>query len=340
MFNTTGIINTSGTVQERFKSDAFGSYIVLNASWAVTTDTKQWVYVPQGKRFDTVLRQYDSRHRIVSVDLMRALQPDPKGYPDGANRYWWEMNNPINRMDPSGLAALSLKSADFVDATPPVEDQNGLNYRSRFNFENLQLGDVFIQHNSLSVSFKSGAVSLHVTDVLVIDERRARGQYIEDTVRSTGMLLEALDYAGGKRLIQQPGRPDIPNGPNVRPCEFLVFLHATATIYSGAQIRRAVDGPWTPYTKNEYGDTSMLFREKVLYTSPDDLEPTYTYFKDAKIAGVQGIGVPRITWSHEDTVIMEEDGRGGLKVKSYNISYSSTDANFNQGKVSLNRASP
>jgi RHS repeat-associated protein len=104
MFNTTGIINTSGTVQERFKSDAFGNYIVLNASWAVTVDTKQWVYVPQGKRFDTVLRQYDSRHRIVSVDLMRALQPDPLGYPDGMNRYAWETNNPVNRRDSQGTS--------------------------------------------------------------------------------------------------------------------------------------------------------------------------------------------------------------------------------------------
>jgi RHS repeat-associated protein len=108
MYNTTGIINTSGTVQERFKSDAFGNYIVLNASWAVTTDTKQWVYVPQGKRFDAVLRQYDSRARIVSVDLMRALQPDPLGYPDGMNRYAWEVNNPITRLDPSGEKSWDL----------------------------------------------------------------------------------------------------------------------------------------------------------------------------------------------------------------------------------------
>jgi RHS repeat-associated protein len=59
--------------------------------------------VPQGKRFDAVLRQYDSRARIVSVDLMRALQPDPLGNPEGPSRYAWEGGNPINTLDPSGL---------------------------------------------------------------------------------------------------------------------------------------------------------------------------------------------------------------------------------------------
>ena len=53
-FNVTGLMNTSGTVQERFGYDPYGQPTVLTGNWQLTTDNYAWLYLHQGGRYDTI----------------------------------------------------------------------------------------------------------------------------------------------------------------------------------------------------------------------------------------------------------------------------------------------
>jgi RHS repeat-associated protein len=59
----------------------------------------------QGLMKDTATGLWYDRARWYSDQYMRAISADPLGYPDGANRYAMYAANPINRLDPTGLAA-------------------------------------------------------------------------------------------------------------------------------------------------------------------------------------------------------------------------------------------
>src|SRR6266851_4494009 len=52
-FNVTALVDTSGTVQERYINDPFGSFTVLAANWTTRgTSNYGWVFFFQGKRYD------------------------------------------------------------------------------------------------------------------------------------------------------------------------------------------------------------------------------------------------------------------------------------------------
>ncbi len=57
-YNVTALLNTSGTVVERFLYDPYGTVTVLDASWGIREDglisdcEYQWIYLHQGGRYD------------------------------------------------------------------------------------------------------------------------------------------------------------------------------------------------------------------------------------------------------------------------------------------------
>jgi RHS repeat-associated protein len=107
-FDVTVLVDTSGTVLERFTYDRYGTFAVLDANWAADADGVSdvaWRYLFQGLRFDALGGGYDIRHRYYLPSLGRAVQVDPTGYPDGMSRYEWERSNPVAMLDPFGLQA-------------------------------------------------------------------------------------------------------------------------------------------------------------------------------------------------------------------------------------------
>ncbi len=107
--NVTALVDTSGTVVERFVYDPYGSVTVLTASWGAGSDTYSWNYLFQGLRYDTTSELYYSRNRDYSPTLGRFLQQDPAGFSAGDdNLYRFEEGQPTFYVDPLGETRTKL----------------------------------------------------------------------------------------------------------------------------------------------------------------------------------------------------------------------------------------
>ena len=87
-------------------TDASGAAKFVNAynEYGDVTFGVQGSYLYAGQYFIGGLSAYYARNRVYSPSLGRFLQTDPIGYGDGPNWYNYVGSEPINRVDPSGLA--------------------------------------------------------------------------------------------------------------------------------------------------------------------------------------------------------------------------------------------
>lgn len=118
-FDVTALVNTSGTVIERFTYDRYGTFTVLDANWTTDADgvsDVSWGNFYQGLPYDAAAGGSVARWRIVLHHLGRPLQADPIGYPDGMSRYEWERSNPVLANDPSGLYTM-----EWIGGWSPAE---------------------------------------------------------------------------------------------------------------------------------------------------------------------------------------------------------------------------
>jgi len=102
----TSLVNSSGTVLERFIYDPYGVRTVLSASWASTTDSYNWVYGFQGGRLDPLTGLINFRNRDLNPTLGVWMEQDPAGYVNGANMYEFVDDSPTFYSDPDGLDAV------------------------------------------------------------------------------------------------------------------------------------------------------------------------------------------------------------------------------------------
>jgi RHS repeat-associated protein len=103
-YNTTALVNTSGTVVERYQYDPYGSATYLTAGWgARSSSSYDWLYLHQGGRFDKVGQLYSFRHRDYSPTIGRWVQQDyAGGHVDGLNLYAYLRSDPTRYSDASG----------------------------------------------------------------------------------------------------------------------------------------------------------------------------------------------------------------------------------------------
>ncbi len=104
-WNVTALMDTSGSIVERYVYDPYGSVTVLNTSWTVITSSAYAsVYLHQGGRFDPAAGLYNFDYRVLSPALTRWMQSDPKQFAaHDQNLYRYEANSATARLDPSGL---------------------------------------------------------------------------------------------------------------------------------------------------------------------------------------------------------------------------------------------
>jgi len=104
-FNVIALIDTSGTVVERFAYDAFGVFSVLTPAWGARGSSSYgWNYLHQGGRWDADGGLYSFRHREYSPTLGRWNRIDPIGPTiDGPNLFNSLANSPVKSLDQDGL---------------------------------------------------------------------------------------------------------------------------------------------------------------------------------------------------------------------------------------------
>jgi RHS repeat-associated protein len=103
-FNVTGLVNTSGTVVERYTYDPYGVATVRDGSWTVTTTAYVWQYLHQGGRLSGQSGLYSFRYREYSPTLGRWLTMDPILYSSNSEvLYLYCSNSPHTLLDHNGL---------------------------------------------------------------------------------------------------------------------------------------------------------------------------------------------------------------------------------------------
>ncbi len=110
-WNVSSIMSTSGTTQERYVMDPFGSPMFLNASWStIGSSAYAWSHLHQGGRFSGTASLYHFRHRELSPNLGRWEKNDPIQYHAGtANLFKHVANRPLSSLDPLGLWELRCR---------------------------------------------------------------------------------------------------------------------------------------------------------------------------------------------------------------------------------------
>jgi RHS repeat-associated protein len=97
--NVTMLINSSQAVVAKYLYDPFGNTLSLSGSLAAAN-----VYRFSSKAWNDNAGLYYYGRRFYDPNLQRFVNRDPIGELGGLNLYAYVANNPINRMDPLGLA--------------------------------------------------------------------------------------------------------------------------------------------------------------------------------------------------------------------------------------------
>ena len=124
-YNITSLTNSSGGVIERYNYDKYGTVTIMNASGtALSGSTVAWIYGFQGGRRDPVSGLVQFQRRDLNTGTGTWFEQDPDGYVNGADTYQLEMGNPIDSVDPLGLAT-NPKTGAYVPDDPTTVDDLG-----------------------------------------------------------------------------------------------------------------------------------------------------------------------------------------------------------------------
>jgi RHS repeat-associated protein len=117
----TSIINTSGTVQERYGYNAFGTSRVMNASFVVQSSSSyNWETRFAAYRWDSESGLYQVRYRYYHPLLGTWINRDPLGERFDRNLYQCNYNNPIRIVDPTGLWGIQFGDFNIGIGNPNI----------------------------------------------------------------------------------------------------------------------------------------------------------------------------------------------------------------------------
>ena len=126
-FNVTALVNTSGSVVERYIYSPYGERTIYNADWSSTVtwaNSYQNVVGFTGHKLDPETGLVYGNRRYYHPTLGRWVTPDPTDYADGLNRSLVLASNPVRWGDPLGLYVGPSAVGDVEDFV--VQTAHGL----------------------------------------------------------------------------------------------------------------------------------------------------------------------------------------------------------------------
>lgn len=103
-FSVTGLVDTAGSVVERYRYSPYGERSIMDASFTSRSSSSYGFHLGhQGLVHDAETGLVFNRSRYYHPRLGRFVSRDPAGYVDGGSLYQYLKSTPINGMDPSGL---------------------------------------------------------------------------------------------------------------------------------------------------------------------------------------------------------------------------------------------
>jgi RHS repeat-associated protein len=126
-YDVVALVNTSGTVVERYAYDPFGAVTVLTGGYGSrSTSSYSWIYGFQGGRQDTITgdNHFGARNEDPGTGTWTSM--DPKGFAAGDDDlYGLEGNSPIDKTDPVGLQPLQTNPPAPFPPPIPVQWSSG-----------------------------------------------------------------------------------------------------------------------------------------------------------------------------------------------------------------------
>jgi len=139
-WNTVAILDSAGTVLQRYRYSAYGTPTRLNPDGSVASgsDTLLWETLYAGYRYDRTTGLYQVRYRWLNPAMGAWVTRDPMGYVEGLSLKAYVRSSPSNVTDAYGLAGCcgpqiynwltreAKQVADYVNAikastrTPPM----------------------------------------------------------------------------------------------------------------------------------------------------------------------------------------------------------------------------
>ncbi|WP_153559327.1 RHS repeat-associated core domain-containing protein [Roseimaritima sediminicola] len=104
-WNTVAVVDSDGSVAERYEYDPYGQLSFFAADYTVrTTSSYDTRYTYTNREWTPCAALYYFRNRWCSPQLGRFCSTDPIGYSDGINLYQYVLSAPVDAVDPRGEA--------------------------------------------------------------------------------------------------------------------------------------------------------------------------------------------------------------------------------------------
>ncbi len=121
-WNVTSVADSSGTIQERYAYDAYGTPRILTSAFTTRASSNhEWETLYAGYRWDGEMAWSHVRHRVLHP-FLGWLQRDPIGYENGLNLYEYVWCCPTTAIDTFGLVGWEdnpYKSPQITEPLPP-----------------------------------------------------------------------------------------------------------------------------------------------------------------------------------------------------------------------------